>query len=48
MINFAEAGLEIIIYGLNKQFETTDTILVFRKDGPQSRALSVFMHSQVL
>ena len=43
------AGREIKTYGLNKQLGTMNTILVFRKDGPQSRALQCFidMHLEI-
>lgn len=37
------AGRELKTYGLNKQLGTMNTILVFRKDGPQSRALQCFI-----
>lgn len=43
------AGRGIKTYGLNKQLGTMNTILVFRKDGPQSKALQCFidMHLEV-
>lgn len=34
---------KIKTYGLNKQLGTMNTVFVFRKDGPQSRALQCFM-----
>ncbi|RXM50601.1 MULTISPECIES: LysR family transcriptional regulator [unclassified Chryseobacterium] len=42
------SGREIKTYGLNKQLGTMNTVLAFRKDGPQSRALKCFidMHLQ--
>nr|WP_315032457.1 LysR family transcriptional regulator [uncultured Chryseobacterium sp.] len=42
-------GREIKSYNLNKQLGTMNTVLVFRKDGPRSRALQCFidMHSQM-
>lgn len=41
-------GRAIKTYGLSKQLGTMNTVLIFRKDGPQSKALQCFidMHSQ--
>ncbi|GEN67674.1 LysR family transcriptional regulator [Chryseobacterium rhizosphaerae] len=36
-------GRKIKSYGLNRQLGTMNTVLVFRKDGPQSRALQCFI-----
>ncbi|MBV8325148.1 LysR family transcriptional regulator [Chryseobacterium sp.] len=42
------SGREIRTYTLNKQLGTMNTVLVFRKDGPKSKALQCFidMHAQ--
>lgn len=43
IVSACYSGREIKSYGLSKQLGTMNTVLVFRKDGPGSRALQCFM-----